>query len=333
MSLEKPIVLEINKFKKENKEIIKLIKKYDRIVVFRHIKPDFDALGTQFGLVQWLKDNFPEKEVHYVGDNHVTFTGRLFPESERLNDSWFNEPFLAIVVDVGNKSRIADPRFERASALIKLDHHPKTEDIATVDVTDTSCAAAAELVVAMLLGFGKKYKLTREAAENFYIALVGDSGRFSFSSTTDLTFAIAMHLVKTGFKVNEVIQKMFVKQIEDLEIMTYILTHYTVSPKGVAYYVLDAAVQEKLHITTERGKENVNLFSNIDGIHIWCSITEDTDPKEPCWRISIRSKKVAVNGVATKYGGGGHDQASGAKIETLKELPDFIKDLEDLIKE
>ena len=141
-----------------------------------------------------------------------------------------------------------------------------------------------------------------------------------------------MHLVNTGFKVNDIIQKMFVKQLEDLEIMTYILTHYTVSPKGVAYYVLDCKIQEQLHITTERGKENVNLFSNIEGINIWCSITEDPDPKEPCWRISIRSKKVAINGVANKWGGGGHAQASGAKIVTLDELPAFIKDLEDVIE-
>lgn len=331
MKLEKPIVLQANKFKKENKEIIKLIKKYARIAVFRHIKPDFDALGTQFGLATWIKDNFPEKEVKVFGDNHVTFTPRLFPETDKENDSWFDKPFLAIIVDVGNKSRVADPRFEKAEAIIKIDHHPKTEDIANVDITDTECAAASELVVALLLAQGSKYKLSREAAENFYIALVGDSGRFSFSSTSELSFAIAMHLIATGFKVNDIIQKMFVKQIEDLDIMTYILTHYEISPKGVAYYVLNDEVQEKLHITTERGKENVNLFSNIDGIHIWCSITQDSDPKEPCWRISIRSKKVAVNGVATKYGGGGHAQASGAKIETLDELPAFIKDLEDLL--
>lgn len=333
MALEKPIVLEANRFKKENREIIKLIKKYNKIAVFRHIKPDFDALGTQLGLATWIKDNFKDKDVKCFGDNHVTLTPRLFPESDKVNDSWFNEPFLAIIVDVGSKSRVADPRFEKAEAIIKIDHHPKTDDIANVDVTDTETAAASELVVALLLAQGKKYVLSKEAAEYFYIALVGDSGRFSYSSTSELTFAVASNLVRTGFKVNDIIQRMFVKQIEDLEIQSYVLTHYTISPKGVAYYVLDNAIQEKLHITTERGKENVNIFSNIEGIHIWCSITEDPNPNDYCWRISIRSKKIAINGVATKYGGGGHDQASGAKILSLDELPAFIKDLEDLIPE
>ena len=332
MALEKPIVLEANRFKKENKEIIKLIKKYNKIAVFRHIKPDFDALGTQLGLATWIKDNFKDKDVKCFGDNHVTLTPRLFPESDKVNDSWFNDPFLAIIVDVGSKSRVADPRFEKAEKIITIDHHPKTDDIADVDVTDTETAAASELVVALLLAQGKKYVLSQEAAENFYIALVGDSGRFSYSSTSELTFAVASNLVRTGFKVNDIIQRMFVKQIEDLEIQSYVLTHYTISPKGVAYYVLDNAIQEKLHITTERGKENVNIFSNIEGIHIWCSITEDPNPNDYCWRISIRSKEKPINGVATEFGGGGHAQASGAKIDTLDDLPRFIQALDDLFK-
>ena len=331
MKLEKTIIDIGKKFHTENKELLKLIKKYDRIVVFRHIMPDYDALGTQRGLATWIKDNFPNKEVKMVGDNHVTFTPRLFPEMDKLNDSYFDEPFLAIIVDVGNEKRIADPRFKKASAIIKIDHHPKTEDLALVDITDTSTAAASELVVALLLNFGSKYKLSEEAAKNFYIALVGDSGRFQYSSTTALSFAVASHLINAGIKINEIYQQMYLKQIDDLAVTAYILNHFTVSKKGVAYYVLDYKLQQDLKITTERGKENVNLFSNIEGINIWCSITQDVDPKEPCWRISIRSKGIAINGVATQFGGGGHAQASGAKITTLDELPALIEALENLI--
>ena len=125
---------------------------------------------------------------------------------------------------------------------------------------------------------------------------------------------------------------MYLKQIDDLQVTAYILNNYKISPKGVAYYVLDSQIQKDLKITTERGKENVNLFSNIQGINIWCSITQDDNPKEPCWRISIRSRDYVVNGVATEFGGGGHAQASGAKITTLDELPKFIAALDALIK-
>ena len=331
MGLEKPIVELGKKFKKENKEILKLIKQFDRIAVFRHIKPDFDALGTQYGLATWLKDNFPNKEIICLGDHHVVFTPRLFPESDKVNESWFNEPFLAIIVDVGDSKRVADPRFEKASKIIKIDHHPKVQDLADVDITMEEAAAAGELVTGLLLNYGNKYKLSVKAAEYFQIAIVGDTGKFQYSSVGPLTFAVASRLVNTGIDVSQVSKRMFVKQIEDLKIQAYVLTHYTITPKGVAYYVLDQKIQEELHITSERGKENVNIFANIDGIGIWCSITEDPNPSDYCWRISIRSKEVPINGVAAKWGGGGHAQASGAKIDSLADLPNFVKDLEELL--
>ena len=39
---------------------------------------------------------------------------------------------------------------------------------------------------------------------------------------------------------------------------------------------------------------------------------------------------LAINGVATQFGGGGHAQASGAKIDTLDQLPEFIAALDAL---
>lgn len=322
----------IKQFAKENKEsfnkILKCIKKYDRIAIFRHIMPDYDALGTQVGLAIWIKDNFPSKEVRVLGDNHVTFTPRIFKEMDSLNEEWFKKPFLAIIVDVSNISRIADPRFKKSRCKVKIDHHPAVENFAKISVVNTSSAAASEIVAAMLLTFKGDYKLSEEAAKNLYIALVGDSGRFQYSSTTPLTFAVAQELLKTGIDISSIYQTMYLKNIEDLKVTAYVLNHFSVSPHGVAYYVLPKDIQDELHITTERGKENVNIFANIDGINAWCSVTED--PKDNCFRVSIRSKRVPINDVATRFAGGGHAQASGAKIKTLDELPNLINALDEL---
>jgi phosphoesterase RecJ-like protein len=315
--------------KKIYSRIYAAIKRYDRIVVFRHIKPDYDAMGTQMGLYTFLKDNFPEKDIHFVGDNHVSFTPRLFPETERLNDEWFHSPFLAIVVDVGDDERIADPRYKKASYICKIDHHPCKAEIAKHPLVDLDMAAASELVADLLLNW-KGTTLSKEAARYLYIGLVGDSGRFQYSSTSAHTFAIAEALIQTGISINEIYLKMYEKKIDDLKVTAYILNHFSVSPHGIAYYLLPAGVQTDLKITSEQGKDNVNLFANIAGINAWCSITEDPNPKEWCWRISIRSKKVDISPVAMKWGGGGHAQASGAKIKDLTELDAFIGDLDKL---
>lgn len=315
--------------KKEYSSFYKAVKKYDRICIFRHIKPDFDAMGSQMGLYTFLKENFPNKEIHYVGDNHVTFTPRIFPETERLNDSWFDLPFLAIVVDVGDDERIADPRYKRADYIAKIDHHPSKSEISPAPIVDLGSASASELVCSVLLNW-KGTSLSKEAAKYFYIGIVGDSGRFLYSSVSSHTFAIAEALISTGISINSIYLSMYEKKLDDLKVTAYVLNHFEVSPHGVAYYCLDENVQKELSITSERGKENVNLFSNIEGINAWCSITEDPNPKDWCWRISIRSKKADISGIANKWGGGGHKQASGAKIKDLSELPAFIKDLDDL---
>ena len=325
MSLD-PVIKEYGKkFTKEYRRVLAAIKRYDRIAIFRHIMPDFDALGTQLGLATWIKDNFPEKEVKVFGDNHVTFTPRLYPPMDEVSQDWFKEPFLGIIVDVGNTSRIADPRFKKAKFKIKIDHHPDVEHFGKISIVDTSAAAASEIVVNMLLNFKGKFILSKEAAFYFHSAIVGDSGSFKYSSVSQHTFAIAGELVKCGISVSDVYQQMFLKQIDDLKVTAYILNHFEISDKGVAYYVLPADIQHELKITTERGKENVNLFANIEGINAWCSITEDL--KDHCWRVSIRSKSVPINGVAAMFEGGGHAQASGAKLNSLNDLPRFIEEL------
>lgn len=309
--------------------IYKQIVKFDRIVVFRHKIPDFDALGTQMGLVTWLKDNFPKKSIRYVGENHVTFTPRLYPAMEEIEDAWFDQPFLALIVDTANSERISDLRYQKAAFKVKIDHHPNNEPYGDVVVVDTSYCAASELIVNMLHHFPKKHFLSPLAAKYFYTGIAGDSGRFLYSSTTGRTFEIAKMLLATGIKLSkEVYTPMYQKQLDDLKVTAYILNNFKVSPKGVAYYVLTDEVQKSLKITAERGKENVNQFANIEGIHAWCSITED--PKDKVWRVSIRSKEKAINGVAAQFEGGGHAQASGAKLNSLEDLDKLIEALDAL---
>ena len=229
-----------------------------------------------------------------------------------------------------NKSRIADPRFKKAKFKIKIDHHPEVEKYGKVSIVRTDACAAAEILTDILLSFKGDYVLSKEAASYLYSGLAGDSGRFQYSSTSEASFITASYLLAAGIDLSDVYNRMYQKKIEDLKVTAYILNHFSVSEHGVAYYVLDDAIQRELNITTERGKENVNLFSNIEGINVWCSITEDV--KDHCWRISIRSKKEAINGVAAKWEGGGHAQASGAKIDRIEQLPAFIDDLDQLFR-
>ena len=319
----------IEKYKTQFEQSLELIKKYDRIVIFRHRVPDFDALGTQLGLFYFLQEHFPEKEILVVGDDHNKFTPKLFKEMDIVDDDWFEDPFLAIICDVSDPDRVADERVAKATESIIFDHHPTKEQRGTVQIVDPSLAAASELVATFCISTG--YKLNAESAKNFYIALVGDSGRFMYSSVTPFTFSIAQELLATGIDINNIYLNMYENSIEDLRVQAYILTHYELSKHGVAYYILKDNVMRKLNLNQMNAKAFVNTFANIKGINVWCSISEDV--KDNCWRVSIRSKKVDISEVAHKWQGGGHAQASGARLNHIKDLKAFIEDLDKVIQE
>lgn len=50
------------------KQIYRQIKKYNTIVIARHIGADPDALGSQFALKEIILNLFPEKKVYCVGN-------------------------------------------------------------------------------------------------------------------------------------------------------------------------------------------------------------------------------------------------------------------------
>lgn len=312
-------------------DILDAIKKYPKIVVFRHIIPDFDALGTQLGVATWIKDNFPRKDVKVVGEDHPSFTPRLYPKMQKVANKFFDKKTLCLVVDTANMERIDDPRYHLGGMMIKIDHHPNVNPYGDICLVETDTCAASELFMKMILSYGPKYKLTKKAATFFYSGIAGDSGRFMYKSTTPQTFEMAKRLLETGINAHDdVYLKMYEKTLDDLKVTAYLLNHYHVSPKGVAYYVLSHQEQSDLGMLATQGKDNVNLFSNIKDVHIWCSISEDI--KDKVWRVSIRSKKVTINQVAQKYQGGGHAQASGCKLASIDLLPQFIADLDKLLK-
>ena len=73
----------------------------------------------------------------------------------------------------------------------------------------------------------------------------------------------------------------------------------------------------------------VNVMGEIKGVDIWVNFTE-TDEGVLC---ELRSSKYNINKIAVKYGGGGHEKASGATLKNREEAMAMLADLNAIMEE
>ncbi len=50
--------------------IFNKIKEYQRIIIFRHKRPDGDAVGSTMGLASILRLTYPEKEIKVINNDY-----------------------------------------------------------------------------------------------------------------------------------------------------------------------------------------------------------------------------------------------------------------------
>ena len=214
------------------KKIYKEIKKYNTIVIARHIGVDPDALASQLALKESIKLTFPNKNVYAVGNGSSKFSymGKL----DKLEDF---DNFLLIVLDTPDKKRIDYKDYSKASMTIKIDHHPFIEDFGGIEYIDDSASSTSEILMELLLK--TKLKCNSEIAKLLYYGLVSDSNRFLFDSSTSKTFnLVSTYLSKYSLKLSDIYTNLYSRPLKEVRLEGYISLNMKVTENGVAYIIL-----------------------------------------------------------------------------------------------
>ena len=308
-------------------KIIALIEKYDKIIIHRHQKPDGDALGSQLGLLGIIRDSYPEKQVYAVGDMTPRYAFMAEREMDEIDDSVY-EGALAIILDTSAKELISDSRYTMAEATARLDHHLFVEKIADEEVTDSSFESCCGLVAAMAMEAG--LSVSAASAKALYTGMITDSGRFRYSSTTANTFRVAAFLIDKGFDTADIYRNLYSDELFFIQLRAKFVLRINVTPDRVGYIYTtkeEAAEYGADSFTLSRGM--VNVMSEVKGIDSWVNFTE-TESGVLC---EIRSSLYNINPIAVKYGGGGHQMASGATLKDREEAMSLLEDLNALGRE
>jgi phosphoesterase RecJ-like protein len=304
------------------KEIYKYIKKYNNIVIARHIGVDPDAMASQIALRDSIKLTFPEKNVYAIGNGSTRFSyiGKLDKLEEYEKDKT-----LLITVDVPDRRRIdgADPN--NFDFVIKIDHHPFMEDFGGIECIQDSASSACEILMDIILN--TKLECNKQIAETLYYGLISDSNRFLFNSCGPRTFRLAgEYLERYQSDLKELYQRMYLRPLNEVRFQGYISENLTITDNGVAYIDVTDDIINKYKVDSAAPGNMINDFNFINEVLVWCTITEDV--KSGLIRISIRSRGPEINKVAEAHNGGGHKMASGVRVQTFEEAHIIMSELD-----
>ena len=303
--------------------VIAAIREYDRIIIHRHKNPDGDALGSQLGLCGILKENYPTKEILCVGDTSARYAFMGYTPDDVGDDSY--QGALAIILDTSASTLISDERYKLAEKTVRIDHHIFCEEIAQIEVTDTSYESCCGLITAFAMECG--LKVPAPAAKALYTGMITDSGRFRYDSVTPNTFRCAAFLMEQGFRTDDIYRNLYADDFSFIQLRAQYVLKIQLAGNGVAYIYTtkeEAASYGADNFTLSRGM--VNVMGEIRGIDIWVNFTE-ADEGVLC---EIRSSLYNINPVAKKYGGGGHAKASGATLKDKEEAMALLEDLKQI---
>lgn len=296
-------------------EIAAIIKGANTIAVACHVRPDGDALGSGFGLCRALKN--ADKRVFMLLEEAPPQRLVILPGMDEYYTQLpisLNELDLFITVDSGELNRIGSFEInylQFKGKTLNIDHHISNQGYAKYNYVIPDSTATCEIMPAILQAAG--LELTKEVADLFAMGLLTDSGNFSHKDVSANTYRVAALLKDCGADLYEIGYKMFSCQSKARsELYRRVLNSIRFELEDKLAFI---TVTQKDFVETGTDKSQTEGFVDypltIEGVEVSVAVME---VKKSQYKVSLRSRNVDVNAVASRFGGGGHVLASGCML-------------------
>lgn len=304
-------------------EVLQSITEHNKFLLTSHSRPDGDAIGSVLALSQVLRSI--GKEVDVILSDAVPAIYRRLPQSATIKHAkQVNGDYdVAVILECDSLSRTGLKGLDASGrVLVNIDHHASAKPFAHVNWIDSSACATAQMIfqltkalAASRSGMGRSTKpstITADVATCLYTAVLTDTGSFCFQGTSAETFALAEELVRAGADPARIAQKVYFANPESkMRLLGAALT--SLQRKGeLAWMQVSNAQMKELAALEEDCEGLVNYALGIAGVEVAIFFRELPDGR---YRVSLRSKgAVNVAKIAERFGGGGHECASGCSL-------------------
>ena len=290
-----------------------------------HVHPDGDVLGTLLGL--GLSLEAAGWSVTCAGPHPIPDVLAFLPGAARWQ-TWSAPPRafdVIVLTDCPNPARtegLLDAARTASSHVLNIDHHPDNRRYGTMNWIDPAAAATGEMVFDLIRALG--HRVTAEVALNLFTAIHTDTGSFRYSNTTPRTFRIAAELTAAGAEPALVSDRLYQRRSpEALATLGLLLRRVSVSEDGrVAWLTVPRGLCSDAFLAAE---DLVTYPRSLDGVDVALLLREEG---EGLVKASLRGKgRIAVNRIAQRFGGGGHENAAGCTVRgTLEEVTAMLLD-------
>ena len=315
-----------------------LIRNAHHIVIFTHMAPDGDAMGSSLAMYHWITGyGLPvtgdgERSVTVIVPNAFPAFFNWMPGADAIRiyekeseacDAIIAQADLFICTDFNDPKRIG-PMGEKMLAntcpKILIDHHLNPVDFADEVHSHPEACSSCEIVYKLLSTLN--VKLSTDVATCIYTGLMTDTGNFSFNSTNCELYEIIAELVRAGIKKDEIYNAVFNQYSADRVRLTgYALYRkMRIYPEyHLALITLSADELERYHYQVGDTEGLVNMPLQISDIYYSVFIREErAKPGTPKNRIRLSFRSQGdrpVNIWAHEvFHGGGHANASGGEL-------------------
>ncbi len=309
-------------------QLREILQQKNTFVITTHINPDGDALGSEIALAVFLKNLGKEVTIYNQSETPKNFewlasTFPIIQFSPQEHGKNILEAECCIVVDTNSPKRFSALQeyiIQSSGYKICIDHHLEQEPFADLYIIDTDVPATCELLY-RIFSWWNFESITTPIAEALYTGIMTDTGSFRFPKTDDETHLIVADLLKRGVQPEKIYQTLFEEgQINKLHLVGSALSSLQVAHNGKVVYITITKKMLEETQTTESDTDNIVYNTmTIAGVKIGILFLENVDGI----KISFRSKgEIFVNKLAKEFGGNGHKNAAGARVEniTMKEI-------------
>jgi bifunctional oligoribonuclease and PAP phosphatase NrnA len=325
-------------------QIADFLREHDDYLIVTHVFPDGDNMGSMLALAEAL-DKLGKKVARHI-EGAVPLVYAWMPGAEKIDSDidravdklHCTGPCPALlVVDSSDLHRAGDSfikwfESQKNLPIVNVDHHVTNSGFGTINWVDPSYSSTGEMIYEIIRELD--LTLTQPMAQNLFVSVYTDTGRFSFSNTTERSLRYASEYVAAGALPITAFRNVYANRSLasfHLQAKSFQTMQKFLDDRG-CYFWVDREMFRDTGTTMEDTEGFIDAVRTLRDFEIVVFFKEiETEDI----RVSIRAHPpINASALMGLFGGGGHPRAAGARIDMPlpAAIHHFISEAERAIK-